>query len=92
MRTDDLDHPDFLLLQEFPEFRDLHAFASVEAPRTYKQVFDEFMAHNEARMAKTDLAFATVESYRKILESTWRPAIGELILRRGEVFDVGQDH
>lgn len=31
------------------------------------------MAHSEARMAKKDLAFATVESYRKILESAWRP-------------------
>ncbi len=69
----------FVFAEEFPEFRDLHTFAPVEAPRTCNQVFDEFMVHNEARMAKTDLAFATVESYRKILESTWRPAIGELI-------------
>jgi hypothetical protein len=28
---------------------------------------------------KKDLAFATVESYGNILESNWRPAIGELI-------------
>lgn len=69
----------FVFAEEFPEFRDLHASAPVEAPRTCNQVFDEFMAHNEARMAKKDLAFATVESYREILESTWRPATGELI-------------
>jgi len=69
----------FVFAEEFPEFRDLDTFAPVQRPRTCNQVFDEFMAHNEARMSKTDLAFATVESYRKILESTWRPVIGNQI-------------
>jgi integrase len=39
-------------------------------------VFDDFMAHCESRMSKNDLSFATFESYRKILTSSWRPAIG----------------
>ena len=69
----------FVFAEEFPEFRDLHAFAPVQSPRTCNQVFDEFLVHSEARMSKTDLAFATVESYRKILESTWRPVIGNQI-------------
>jgi integrase len=40
-------------------------------------VFDDFMAHCESRMSKSDLSFAALESYRKILKSTWRPEIGE---------------
>ncbi|GFE91710.1 hypothetical protein [Steroidobacter agaridevorans] len=61
---------------EFPDYRDLEVIAPAEAPRACDQVLDDFMLHCESRMAKTDLAFAIVESYRKILDSVWRPEIG----------------
>lgn len=77
-----------MFAEEFPDFRDLDTFAPAQKPRTCNQVFDEFMAHNEARMAKTNLAFATVESYRKILESTWRPAIGEMVFELAKIIDA----
>jgi integrase len=48
-------------------------------PAGHNEVFDDFMAHCASRMAKNDLSFATFESYRKILTSTWRPAIGNEI-------------
>jgi hypothetical protein len=40
---------------------------------------------------KKDLAFATVESYGNILESTWRPAIGELIFEEVKYLDAGEN-
>lgn len=46
------------------------------------EVFDELMAHRESRMAKNDLAFATVESCRKILDDIRRPEIGEEIFEQ----------
>jgi hypothetical protein len=47
--------------------------------RTCNQVFDDFVAHCDSRMAKNDLAFATFETYRGILDSHWRPEIGDAI-------------
>jgi len=67
----------FVFADEFPDYRGIEVIAPAEAPRTCNQVFDDFMLHCESRMAKTDLAFATVESYRKILDSAWRPEIGK---------------
>jgi hypothetical protein len=66
---------------EFPGYKFLGKVAEPIALRTCNEVFDDFMAHCESRMSKNDLSFATFESYRKILTSTWRPAIGD------EVFD-----
>jgi hypothetical protein len=41
-------------------------------------VFDAFLAHCESRMAKDDMAPITVSSYRRVLNTFWRPKIGEM--------------
>ena len=50
--------------------------AGVSKKRTCNEVFDEFLAHANSRMAKNDLAFATADGYRRILNHVWRPKIG----------------
>lgn len=67
----------FKFSEEFPSYRYL---ANVEEPqrgRTCDQVFDDFLDHCEARVAQDDMAFATCESYRKMLDGVWRPEIGK---------------
>ena len=69
----------FSFADEFPDFRfvekvDSSARAGV---RTCNEVFDDFLQHCESRMAKNDLAFITVDGYRKMLKQVWRPAIGK---------------
>lgn len=59
----------------------MHDVGASEIHAACYEVFDDFMAHCESRMSKNDLSFATFENHRKILESTWRPAIG------GEIFE-----
>ena len=67
----------FNFAEEFPDFRDLKDVTGPQAARrTCNQVFDDFVTHCESRMAKTDLAFATFETYKRILDSHWRPEIG----------------
>jgi integrase len=68
----------FSFAQEFPEYRYMKELgADARGARTCDEVFDEFMTHCESRMSKNDLAFATLDSYRKILDAVWRPKIGE---------------
>jgi integrase len=70
-------HGTFNFSEEFPDFRDLKEVSGPQAVRrTCNQVFDDFMAHCESRMAKNDLAYATVEGYRGTLDAHWRPEIG----------------
>jgi site-specific recombinase XerD len=55
---------------------------NVAAPaiqRTCDQVFDEFLAECDSRVAKKDLAFVTGSGYRKLLAQIWRPEIGPRI-------------
>ena len=66
----------FNFAEEFPEFRFLEKIAGARSPRTCNKVFDEFMAHCMSRISKNDMAYATVDSYRKILDSIWRPTLG----------------
>ena len=72
----------FSFSEEFPKYRFMKQVAGVSSQRTCNEVFNEFMAHCESRMTKNDLAFATYDSYRKILDATWRPKIGEGIFER----------
>jgi integrase len=67
----------FNFAEEFPDYPFLAEIGAVSARRTCSVVFDAFMSHAESRLAQNDLTFATVESYRKILDSVWRPAIGK---------------
>jgi len=69
----------FCFADEFPEYQGIKYLGDRNSARTCNQLFDEFMAHTESRQVNNDLAFATVESYRKILDTVWRPAIGKQI-------------
>lgn len=73
----------FVFEDEFPDFRDLQKMPGAGSSRTCAQVFDDFLAHCEARVVKSDLAAVTLASYRKILNGIWRPQIGTIRL-----FDV----
>jgi integrase len=66
----------FSLAEEFPDFLHLNRVPDEGCPRTCAYVFDAFLAHCEARVAKDDLATVTLTSYRKILNGIWRPRIG----------------
>lgn len=62
----------FDFAEEFPDYPFLAEIGAISARRTCNDVFDAFMSHAESRLAQNDLTFATVESYRKILDSVWR--------------------
>jgi integrase len=66
----------FSFAEEFPDFLHLNRVPDKGCPRTCAQLFDAFLAHCEARVAKDDLATVTLTSYRKILNAIWRPKIG----------------
>lgn len=68
----------FCFEEEFPDFRDLDRVLSAISPRTCNQVIDAFLAHAEVRVKQNDLASSTLTCYRKILNGSWRPAIGAL--------------
>jgi integrase len=66
----------FSFNEEFPAYRYKHRLARSFSSQTCNDVFDSYLVHCEARLAKLDLAYATVASYRRIIDSIWRPAIG----------------
>jgi integrase len=68
----------FSFIEEFPDFRDWQKVSHHSPFRTCNQVFDQYLAHCESRLAKNDLSFATVRGYRKALDSAWRPRLGAL--------------
>jgi len=72
----------FSFAEEFPDYRYMEELGDARGARTCNEVFDEFMAHCESRLAKSDLAFATLDSYRKILDAVWRPKIGADLFER----------
>lgn len=51
----------------------------VELPKkpTCGEVFNRFLSHCRTRVALDDMAYSTLGSYQQILESMWRPRIGE---------------
>jgi integrase len=62
--------------EEFPAYRYKHRLARSFSCQTCNDVFDAYLAHCAARLAKFDLACATLASYRRAIDSTWRPTIG----------------
>jgi integrase len=72
----------FSFAEEFPDYRYMKELGDVRGARMWSEIFDEFMAHCESRMARNDLAFATFDSYRKILDGVWRPKIGHELFER----------
>jgi integrase len=68
----------FSFIEEFPDFRDWQKVRQQSPFRTCNQVFDQYLAHCESRLAKNDLSFATLKGYRKALDSVWRARLGAL--------------
>jgi hypothetical protein len=71
--------------------RHLHKVVEASQVRTCNQVFDEFIEHCEARLAKHDLAAATLTSYRKCLNRIWGPRIGTMTFLMCSLFSARQD-
>jgi len=69
----------FCFEEEFPRYRFRRRLGLVSKLRTCNEVFDEYLAHCEARVRRDDLAFATLRGYRKVLNDIWRRPLGELL-------------
>ncbi len=67
----------FSFEEEFPDYRFLRRISGAARVRSCNEVFDEFLAHCEARLAKQDMAAATLSSYRRVLNGVWRPPLGK---------------
>src|SRR5215469_14804119 len=74
-----IDQGTFSFADEFPDYRFLRRLTGTSKVRLCNEVFDEYLAHCEARLRRGDLAAATLVGYRKILNGFWRPQIGELM-------------
>jgi integrase len=70
----------FCFADEFPRYKGLSQLPPPHRARTCGEVFDAFLRHEEARLARGDLAPVTVASHRKILDHVWRPHLGCLPL------------
>jgi len=72
----------FSFAEEFPDFRFLHRVGGTARIRTCNDLFDEFLAHCDARLRRHDLAAATVGSYRRVLNCVWRPTLAKRLLHQ----------
>ena len=68
----------FCFADEFPLYRGVGRLPPALRARSCGHVFDDFIRHEEARVARGDLAAVTVASHRKILDHVWRPQLGDL--------------
>jgi integrase len=68
----------FRFAEEFPDYRGLRTLRVPLGAQTCGEIFDAFLQHGEARVAKGDLAPVTLASHRQILDHVWRPEIGRL--------------
>lgn len=67
----------FVFEEEFPDYRYMERVIDPSQIRTCNQVFDQFLEHCEARLARHDLAASTLFNYRRIIDNLWRPELGE---------------
>jgi integrase len=72
----------FSFAEEFPDYRYIGRVVGSARVRSCDQVFNEFLTHCESRLARNDLATATLNSYRRVLDGVWRPALGELLFHK----------
>ncbi len=72
----------FSFAEEFPDYRFLPRLSGAARVRSCNEVFDEFLAHCEARLARQDMAAATLSSYRRVLNGVWRPALGNYLFHQ----------
>lgn len=69
----------FSFEEEFPDYRFLRRLSGTSKARLCADVFDDYLSHCEARRRREDMAAATLNAYRKILNGIWRPKIGHLV-------------
>jgi integrase len=72
-----IDAGTFSFAEEFPDYRFLRRLTGTAKIRSCSEIFDGFLAHCEGRLARHDLAAATLSSYRRVLNGVWRPALGK---------------
>jgi integrase len=68
----------FSFAREFPDYRGSRRLGLPAQTFTCSEIFDAFLEHTAARVARGDLAPSTLASYRQILNHTWRPKIGRM--------------
>ena len=68
----------FSFAEEFPDYVHINRVPRAGSPHTCNQMFDEFLAHCAARVARHDMAAITLTCYRRMLDGIWRPALGTL--------------
>jgi integrase len=68
----------FSFAEEFPDYRYRKRLGIPLRTSSCSDVFDSFLRHGEARVARGDLAPITLTSYRRILDRIWRPRIGRI--------------
>ena len=69
----------FSFEEEFPDYRFLRRLTGTSKARLCTDVFDDYLAHCEARRRREDMAAATLTAYRKMINGIWRPKIGHLV-------------
>ena len=72
----------FSFVEEFPDYRYMGRVVGSVRIRSCDQVFNEFLTHCESRLARNDLAAATLSTYRRVLDSVWRPALADLLFHK----------
>jgi integrase len=77
-----IDTGTFSCAEEFPDYRLLRRLNGTVRVRSCNDVFDEFLAHCEARLARQDLAAVTLSSYRRVLNGVWRPELGKSLFHQ----------
>ena len=85
----------FCFAEVFPKFRGLRKLAPHVAARSCGEVFDAFLRHERARVARGDLAPITLRSHRQILDSVWRPRLGTLpflAARHSVMVEIADSH
>jgi hypothetical protein len=68
----------FCLSEYFPDYRGRPKASLPIHGVSCSDVFDAFLAHEEARVTLGDLSITTLISHRKILNAVWRSHIGAL--------------
>lgn len=72
----------FDFAEEFPDYRFLRRINGAARVRSCNDVFNDFLAHCEARFAKEDMAAATLMSYRRVLNGVWQPNLGKQLFHQ----------
>jgi len=68
----------FCFADDFPHYRRRRNIPIPLTAQSCGAVFDAFLDHESARVARGDLAPITLASHRQILDQVWRPHIGPL--------------